>query len=167
MKLKIKILFLKILAYDLDYDERNINKIAKQEEYTNFFGTYQNVSNLELFEGINENSPGIGNAIMQCKYGYSVVVFGYGYSGSGKSYTLINGVNNILSSALDKIYKEGGTAVIHKMSELYGWFNTNANEANGQLEYGDYIFDDYNNELISNNGNLTPDILIKEIENKE
>jgi hypothetical protein len=49
------------------------------------------IENIE--EGYQSN--GLYNAFQQLKSGYSIVIFGYGLSGSGKTYTLLGNNNNV------------------------------------------------------------------------
>jgi hypothetical protein len=159
---------------DFDYDPSNKNKLINKNDgsriFKDFYGVYENITNKQLFYGkendTSGNSPAIGDAIMQCKDGYSIVVFGYGYSGAGKSYTLINGPNNMLSSALDRIYDENGSAEIYKISELYGYFQPKGDTATGKIKYENIEkeYQKFNNQKISNTGNLTPKKLIQFIE---
>ena len=93
--------------------------------YGSFFGTYENVSNKDIFEGIESktNNPALRDALLQSTQGYSIILFGYGYSGSGKSYTLLNGENSMLNSFMSEAKKIGVNISISKISELYGRFS--------------------------------------------
>ena len=93
--------------------------------YGSFFGTYENVSNKDIFEGIETktNNPALRDALLQSTQGYSIILFGYGYSGSGKSYTLLNGENSMLNSFMSEAKKIGVNISISKISELYGHFS--------------------------------------------
>lgn len=90
---------------------------GKKETFGDFFGVFEdNFSNLDTFVGVPGNgesqngnftipgietfensldtvSPGLYNTFKQVEDGYSIVLFGYGTSGSGKSFSLI-GQNN-------------------------------------------------------------------------
>lgn len=131
---------------DIDFDINNKLKEIKNKEiienntYRNFFGTFEGISNKELYTGIygkdkkqKLNGPGLGNALMQVKDGYSVIVFGYGYSGSGKSYTLLNGTDNMLGSTLKNVLNLGGKISIHKIFELYGMYNFNNKKLESEI----------------------------------
>lgn len=92
------------------------------QRYGAFFGTYENVRNKDIFMGIDSksNNPPLKDALLQATQGYSIVLFGYGYSGSGKSYTLLNGDDSMLSSFMAAVKNKAGTITIDKISELYG-----------------------------------------------
>jgi hypothetical protein len=108
-------------------DEKLLEKygMVDVQRYGGFFGTYENVSNKDIFEGIEtkQNNPALRDALLQSTQGYSIVLFGYGYSGSGKSYTLLNGKNSMLSSFMSEAKKIGVNISISKISELYGRFD--------------------------------------------
>jgi Kinesin motor domain len=99
---------------------------GEQARYTDFYGIFdENYNNIDVYTGnentqpgngslqvdidaINESnetvSPGLYSVFKQVEDGYSIVLFGYGTSGSGKSYTLIgddkSGVPGILHYGL-------------------------------------------------------------------
>jgi len=151
------------------------------QRYGSFFGTYENVTNKDIFEGVpgKMNNPPLKDALLQATQGYSIILFGYGYSGSGKSWTLLNGNNSMLSSFMEAVKDQQGTITIDKISELYGRFRLTkgkrsymtmqANEysiTEEQLkeENQDISFTDINNETKKIREDQI-DILLKTIEN--
>ena len=99
------------------------NNMSNYLQYGPFFGTYENVTNSEIFNGIStkKNNPPLKDALLQATQGYSIVLFGYGYSGSGKSFTLLNGYESILFNVMKEVKDEiGGKVEIDEISELYG-----------------------------------------------
>lgn len=54
-----------------------------------FYGTYDNMTNYDLYTSNLLCSPSLENAINQVLDGYSIILLLYGYSGSGKTYTLL------------------------------------------------------------------------------
>lgn len=83
-----------------------------------FYGVYpSNMTNLSIYTGneedvkekmdVNSSHPGLFSTINQIKEGYSIVLFGYGLSGSGKTFTLLgdekNNIKGILHYALEKL----------------------------------------------------------------
>jgi hypothetical protein len=151
------------------------------QRYGSFFGTYENVTNKDIFEGVpgKMNNPPLKDALLQATQGYSIILFGYGYSGSGKSWTLLNGNNSMLSSFMEAVKDQQGTITIDKISELYGRFRLTkgkrsymtmqANEytiTEEQLkeENQDISFTEINNETKKIREDQI-DILLKTIEN--
>jgi len=133
---------------DYTYRPREINKTTNNNEairedssellykdiktFGEFFGTYEGISNKDLYEGLKipgskgtvENSPGLKEAIKQCTDGYSIILFGYGYSGAGKSHTLLTGKDSMLQSFLnDKDIKGKVNVQLDEIFELYGRYN--------------------------------------------
>ena len=101
----------------LESDTKNINVdcslvdgVNKKEKFSNFYGIFdESFSNKEMYTGIksknessslkldidniieksNSISPGLFNVFKQVEEGYSIVIFGYGVSGSGKTRSLL------------------------------------------------------------------------------
>lgn len=77
------------------YIEENTKKITvdceKKETFGNFYGVFdESFSNENVYTGnhdinnTNENHDGLHSTFKQVEDGYSIVLFGYGFSGSGK-----------------------------------------------------------------------------------
>jgi len=107
---------------EIDEDILKQYQMLGVQRYGAFFGTYENVTNKDIFLGVDSksNNPPLKDALLQATQGYSIILFGYGYSGSGKSYTLLNGKDNMLSSFMAEVKNKAGTITIDKISELYG-----------------------------------------------
>jgi hypothetical protein len=115
-------------TYDIiDQDILKKYNMLGVQRYGSFFGTYENVTNKDIFEGVDgkSNNPPLKDALLQATQGYSIILFGYGYSGSGKSYTLLNGDNSMLSSFMAAVKGKAGKITIDKISELYGRYRIN------------------------------------------
>lgn len=126
------------------------NGISNDDEYNNFFEVYDSkTKNLEIFNG-NDKVDGMKDVLLQCLYGYSVILFGYGYSGSGKTYTLIEGDDSILKNCINEIKKIGNTKIeIEKIEELYGYYKPK-DAQKGIIETKNIIYKSYNNRIINN-----------------
>jgi phosphohistidine phosphatase SixA len=89
--------------------------------YSPFYDVFtQDKNNDEIFKEINLT-------LKQVLDGYHIALFGYGYSGSGKTYTLLNSPNNdplnndlgVLIRAVKYYITKGLTVKVTKISELY------------------------------------------------
>ena len=83
--------------------------------YGPFYNVFkQNQTNLDGFNKME-------SMFQQVENGYHIAIFGYGYSGAGKTYTLLNNGNDkgILLQAISYFMKRGVDVSIHKMFELY------------------------------------------------
>lgn len=79
------------------------------KEYGKFHGVFdQSYDNDMVFNALK-------STLDQVKSGYHIVLFGYGYSGSGKTYTLLNPNNGILFKMLKEVT---GQHAIVKIQEL-------------------------------------------------
>jgi hypothetical protein len=120
--------------------------------YDNFFEVYdKNINNKDLFYGNKiKKIVGIKDSILQCLDGYSIILFAYGYSGTGKTHSLIGGENNVLHNVLKEIKNKSGTAKIYSIKELYGYYDTdNTGFGEFKLEDDDNIYNKYKNVDIS------------------
>lgn len=123
---------------DIVYDDDNVNanvhanvtklsKTSKQKEglrYLTFhrrrFGPFFNIfrstfNNRQIFENIK-------TLVNQIESGYHIALFGYGYSGSGKTYTLVNNNANdygITLHAINHLIAKGYAANVITIQELY------------------------------------------------
>lgn len=113
--------------YDDVIDQKLLEKFGMDEfkRFGSFFGTYENVTNKILFKGNPDkaNNPPLKDALLQAIEGYSIVLFGYGYSGSGKSHTLLDGPDNMLGSVMKEAKAQHATISIREISELYGYYS--------------------------------------------
>jgi hypothetical protein len=96
---------------------------SKEREYSPFYDVFNKDTNNE---GIfNKIKP----TIEQIDDGYHIAMFGYGYSGSGKSYTLLNtsgNDNGILIRTVGHYLNNGKSVTVVRIQELYNKsFNPN------------------------------------------
>ena len=95
-----------------------------QQEKTQTYGPYYN-----FFECVDTNEEvynKVKDMIDQVYEGYHVAFFGYGYSGSGKSYTLLNNKTDdkgILILFINQALSSGATITVDKVFELYNEVN--------------------------------------------
>ncbi|WIA10900.1 hypothetical protein OEZ85_011065 [Tetradesmus obliquus] len=87
-----------------------------QEEYGPFSGVYSATqTNADMYK------LGLSGTLAQVNSGYSIVMFGYGASGSGKTHTLFGnaGEQGICQLALDDFAKQGASVKLEYAFELY------------------------------------------------
>jgi hypothetical protein len=124
----------------LKIQNSNLQQELISQNRKNFYGVFLD-TNHQLFVGkdktvyqeLPKNSPkienieegyqsnGLYNAFQQLKSGYSIVIFGYGLSGSGKTYTLLgnNNVPGILDYGLANIGVEYENINVISIFEQY------------------------------------------------
>lgn len=103
--------------------------------YGPFFSVFENDTNMDVYRGIHKE-PGIQNIIQQVLTGTDVVLFGYGLSGSGKTYTLLGSPteNGMVQFAIDELLKKGST-INMQVEELYGRLNPRQDYNNVDEQY--------------------------------
>lgn len=116
-------------------DKKELSKNKSLELYGNnygpFFDIFEQKSNKQVFEGLKET-------INQVKTGYNIVLFGYGYSGSGKTFTLLGDSNNLGLLDESLIYLKNDIRFINcQIQELYGKIEPN-NLGRITLNYDSY-----------------------------
>lgn len=140
---------LKDLLEDLTGSVRVYIRIRKEENNFNLFinennsieidnriyGPFESVfdfnkSTQDIYKGIkprnlqNKNqNKGFIDIVKKVKKGYNAFVFGYGFSGSGKTYTMIgNNKDGLMFKTLDEI-KEDIDEINYQIFEIYGYRN--------------------------------------------
>lgn len=109
---------------------------SQKRTYGDFYSVYNSYdfqTNEKVFEGGKTDGPngvafidvpGLGSVTQQIKDGYSVILFGYGYSGSGKTATLLGFESNgnkkmgIVQLTLEKLKKENDKISI-KLTDVF------------------------------------------------
>lgn len=142
-----------------------LSRNIKKETYGNFYGVFdETFSNLDVYTGVENSitkngskynvdlddiientdsvSPGLYNTFKQVEDGYSIVLFGYGGSGSGKTFTILG--------------QEGKPGLIH-----YGLANL-TNVQNIKIKN---IFEQYINKFTPTLNNISGKIhnLVREV----
>lgn len=90
-------------------------------------GLRQNPKNdKDIYASTNDYSPGLRSVLRQVRSGYTVVLFGYGYSGSGKTYMLLGKqqrdgsvVKGVVTVGLEEL-RDSLDHVTVRVKELYG-----------------------------------------------
>ena len=106
------------LEYKVDEKDNIGNKktLLEGKEYSPFYDVFSKDDNNEnIFERIKPT-------LEQVNDGYHIALFGYGYSGSGKSYTLLNSKGTdigVLIRAVGHYINKGLTVKVEKIRELY------------------------------------------------
>ena len=80
-------------------------------------------------------SPGLYSTFSQIENGYSVVLFGYGISGSGKTMTLLGtkGVPGVLHYGLDNLQNVSNIKIKYLFEQYYNLVNINFNKLTGKI----------------------------------
>mmetsp|Transcript_98325 Transcript_98325/g.175072 ORF Transcript_98325/g.175072 Transcript_98325/m.175072 type:complete len:1328 (+) Transcript_98325:88-4071(+) len=80
-----------------------------------------NPKNEDLYNSDLNWAPGLKTVLRQVKSGYTVVLFGYGYSGSGKTYTLLGNAKTrgVVTIGLESLGSDLEVVNV-RMKELYG-----------------------------------------------
>ncbi len=120
--------------------------------YGPFFSVFENNDNETVYKG-NNKDPGIQNIIQQILSGIDVVLFSYGLSGSGKSFTLLgamkeNGEKGMVQLTIDELLLNGANITL-QIEELYGKLNPRNNEINTKHDKLDTIIISSSNDIIS------------------
>lgn len=92
--------------------------------------------NLEMFVDSSDSiSPGLYSSFSQVEDGYSIVLFGYGISGSGKTRTLLGnkGIPGLLHYGLDNLRNVSNIKLKYLFEQYYNLVNINFNKLNGKI----------------------------------
>jgi hypothetical protein len=147
---------LKSLSVDCSADPNTIYK--KPSSFGEFYGIFEeDYSNLDIYTGqkgtvaSNTNSlivntediiessetisPGLYSTFKQVEDGYSIVIFGYGLSGSGKTHTLIGskGVPGILHYGLANLQGVSAIKLKYLFEQYYDKINFNNRQVSGKI----------------------------------
>lgn len=111
-----------------------------EQRYGPFYAVYMNTDNKQIYEGILEQKgqttgdnlcnliynplSGLKNTIQQVESGYTIVLQVYGFSGSGKTFTLFGSPESKIQGIINYTFGDSkfkpNTIKINKISELYG-----------------------------------------------
>ena len=133
-------------------------KIETKRTFGEFYGIFEDTfTNLDIYTGqldstkfnesktkVNLNmltdtsetvNPGIWHTFKQVEDGYSVVIFGYGLSGSGKTFSLLGtkGVPGLLHYGLDNLQNVKTIKLKYLFEQYYGFVNINFNKMTGKI----------------------------------
>lgn len=160
--------------------------IVKGQEYGPFFGVFMCATNKNVYQGITQAVPtnlcqktnnsnlrakscimsydtsrGLGDTIRQVRDGYNIAIFGFGFSGSGKTFTLFGGgdTKGVVQEAFadSEIIKGLNNIEISEIKELYGMGSNSKNDYPGtglgrvERQIGDkYYFRVFNDQVDTN-----------------
>ena len=135
---------------------KNIKNNVKRT-FGEFYGVFEeSFSNLDVYTGIENSkavdnslkvdvdniiessetvSPGLYNAFKQVEDGYSIVVFGYGLSGSGKSFTLLGakGIPGLIHYGLANLQGVSKIKLKYLFEQYYSAVDVNFGTIRGKI----------------------------------
>ncbi len=133
-------------------EEINMGEYGITDTYGDFYSVFDNeAENKDIYEGMNyekgnkikqldsgsgynTSTKGLKGALLQVSNGYNIIIFGYGYSGSGKTFTLLKGgksdkqtplIKNAYNDLKDRAKETDGKVFIASVYELYGILDYN------------------------------------------
>jgi len=114
----------------------NLDVYTGQEDSLKYNVESKTKVNLDSFVEQSESiSPGVYNSFSQVEDGYSIVLFGYGISGSGKTMTLLGtqGVPGLLHYGLDNLKNVSNIKLKYLFEQYYNIVNINFNKMTGKI----------------------------------
>lgn len=89
----------------------------------------------EIVESSDTTSPGLYSTFKQVEEGYSIVLFGYGVSGSGKSHSLLGtrGTPGLLHYGLSNLQGVANIRLRNLFEQYHGLMNINFNKMTGKI----------------------------------
>jgi hypothetical protein len=122
---------------DTDYIRRikaQIEKV-KNMSYNNSISPNLKVNIDDIIESSETVHPGLYSAFKQVQDGYSIVLFGYGLSGSGKTFTLLGtkGVPGILHYGLANLENVKSIKLKYLFEQYYNLVNINFGKLTGKI----------------------------------
>jgi chromosome segregation ATPase len=147
----------KLRSLNVDCSSVPDTKYKQKESFGEFYGIFEDdYTNLDLYTGergtISDNkslivdvdnliestesiSPGLYSTFKQVQDGYSIVIFGYGLSGSGKSYTLLGSKGNpgILHYGLANLQDVKNIRLKYLFEQYYNKINFNNRQVTGTI----------------------------------
>jgi hypothetical protein len=113
----------------------NLDVYTGQSNSAEFNKTKTKVDLDSLVESSDTISPGVYNSFKQVEDGYSIVIFGYGLSGSGKTMTLLGskGIPGLLHYGLDNLQNVSNIRLKYLFEQYYSLININFNKVTGKI----------------------------------
>lgn len=113
----------------------NLDVYTGQNDSTKFNESKTRVNLESLVENLDSISPGLYSVFRQVEDGYSIVLFGYGSSGSGKTMTLLGskGIPGLLHYGLDNLKNVQNIKLKYLFEQYYNLVNINFNKLNGKI----------------------------------
>lgn len=132
--------------------------IIDNKQYGEYYNVFEKKSNEQVFDGLK-------TTINQVISGYNIILFGYGYSGSGKTYTLLGNDNN--EGILYKSIEHLSTDILNidcKIHEIYGKIEpTNLGRIN--LSHNNYFQEKITNNFKHELKKILSDVNLQRINN--
>jgi hypothetical protein len=133
-----------------------MSRSIKKETYGDFYGIFDDTfSNLDVYTGIEGSkttnnfkinkadiieasdtvSPGLYSTFKQVEDGYSVVIFGYGLSGSGKTYSILgqNGTPGLIHYGLSNLEDVENIKIKNIFEQYIDHFSSTLNSISGKI----------------------------------
>lgn len=113
----------------------NLDVYTGELESTKYNTTKTKVDLESFVESSDSISPGLYSSFKQVENGYSIVLFGYGISGSGKTMTLLGtkGVPGVLHYGLDNLENVSNIKLKYLFEQYYHLANINFNKLTGKI----------------------------------
>lgn len=113
----------------------NLDLYTGELESTKYNTTKTKVDLESFVESSESISPGLYSSFKQVENGYSIVLFGYGISGSGKTMTLLGtkGVPGVLHYGLDNLENVSNIKLKYLFEQYYHLVNINFNKLTGKI----------------------------------
>lgn len=113
----------------------NLDVYTGELESTKYNTTKTKVDLESFVESSESISPGLYSSFKQVENGYSIVLFGYGISGSGKTMTLLGtkGVPGVLHYGLDNLENVSNIKIKYLFEQYYHLVNINFNKLTGKI----------------------------------
>lgn len=113
----------------------NLDVYTGELESTKYNTTKTKVDLESFVESSDSISPGLYSSFKQVENGYSIVLFGYGISGSGKTMTLLGskGIPGVLHYGLDNLENVSNIKLKYLFEQYYHLVNINFNKLTGKI----------------------------------
>lgn len=108
----------------IDYSTKTIS--SGDDKLAGVYAIYNNISNEQMYLNPPEDQPNLKGVFDLLRLGYSNLIFGYGFSGSGKTYSLFGKKavhRGIVQYGFDDLLKNGYEINLEYAFDIYGQIN--------------------------------------------